>query len=262
MGIFDGILLISDLDGTLVFDGKISEENIHAIEYFQNNGGLFTICTGRTHIIDEPFIREIHPNTYTGNVNGALIYDTEKKRAVLEHSFDDDKVRKYMEIILSCFPEHRRISMATPMGMAIFSRLKKVDTGLLDYCARPIYKIVFSQSAEQTMEMANVFKNHPDFDVCRSCEFFFEIMPKGINKGYFVQKMREILGERVHTTVAIGDYDNDIDMIRAADIGVAVSGGDENVLKAADWVAPPVTQHALSWLVGRLEEKIIRSGEI
>ena len=45
---YDGILLCSDLDGTLSnSDGKISNENLEAIDYFCKNGGHFTLCTGR-----------------------------------------------------------------------------------------------------------------------------------------------------------------------------------------------------------------------
>lgn len=48
MGIFDGYLLVSDMDGTLLnSNGKLSEENKKAIEYFVDNGGQFTLATGR-----------------------------------------------------------------------------------------------------------------------------------------------------------------------------------------------------------------------
>ena len=48
MGIFDGYLLVSDMDGTLLNSkGKLSEENKNAIEYFVDNGGEFTLATGR-----------------------------------------------------------------------------------------------------------------------------------------------------------------------------------------------------------------------
>ena len=52
---FDGILLISDLDGTLLKgDKSISEENIKAIEYFKSNGGIFTFITGRVPVAAVP----------------------------------------------------------------------------------------------------------------------------------------------------------------------------------------------------------------
>ena len=48
MGKFNGILICTDLDGTLLDNEKhVSKENIEAIEYFKKNGGLFTFLTGR-----------------------------------------------------------------------------------------------------------------------------------------------------------------------------------------------------------------------
>ena len=48
MGKFDGILICTDLDGTLINSSeKVSKENLDAIEYFKANGGLFTFVTGR-----------------------------------------------------------------------------------------------------------------------------------------------------------------------------------------------------------------------
>ena len=45
---FDGILICTDLDGTILDDNKnISAENLDAIEYFKSEGGLFNFVTGR-----------------------------------------------------------------------------------------------------------------------------------------------------------------------------------------------------------------------
>ena len=43
---FEGILIASDWDGTLCL-GSVTQKNIDAIKYFQENGGKFTICSGR-----------------------------------------------------------------------------------------------------------------------------------------------------------------------------------------------------------------------
>ena len=45
---FDGILICTDLDGTLLNgDSAVSKENLDAIEYFKAEGGIFTFITGR-----------------------------------------------------------------------------------------------------------------------------------------------------------------------------------------------------------------------
>ena len=76
MGIFDGILLCTDLDGTLLKnDGSISSENLEAIEYFKREGGAFTFVTGRPHYIAHDICEMIKPNVPFGCLNGGGVYD-------------------------------------------------------------------------------------------------------------------------------------------------------------------------------------------
>ena len=45
---YDGWLIVSDMDATLLDENKqISAENKQAIDYFIENGGLFTVASGR-----------------------------------------------------------------------------------------------------------------------------------------------------------------------------------------------------------------------
>ena len=48
MGKFDGKLLVSDMDATLLDrEHRISKANREAIEYFISEGGCFTVASGR-----------------------------------------------------------------------------------------------------------------------------------------------------------------------------------------------------------------------
>ena len=81
MGKFDGILIATDLDGTLVSEGKISKENADAIRYFQSEGGLFTLATGRyaSHI-KENFGNDINFNMCVMTLNGNVLYDINENK--------------------------------------------------------------------------------------------------------------------------------------------------------------------------------------
>ena len=73
---FKGILICTDLDGTLLnSQGKISKENLDAIEYFKANGGLFTFITGRLPYFSSDVYDIINPNAPFGCINGGGIYD-------------------------------------------------------------------------------------------------------------------------------------------------------------------------------------------
>lgn len=67
MGKFDGILICTDLDGTLLRnDGTISQENLSAIEYFKAEGGYFTFVTGRMPYYAMHICETIKPNVPFG----------------------------------------------------------------------------------------------------------------------------------------------------------------------------------------------------
>ena len=91
MGKFDGYLLLSDFDGTLAHtesiiteEGKksfktISKENCDAIRYFQSEGGLFTLATGRQPEHVAQWAEEIRPNTYISSLYSPNSFSGRKK---------------------------------------------------------------------------------------------------------------------------------------------------------------------------------------
>ena len=71
-----------------------------------------------------------------------------------------------------------------------------------------------------------MLKAHPlakKFDFIRSEKTLYEILPKGIGKGVSIINLCKHLNIDVDKTIAIGDYNNDISMFEAAEIGIAVS---------------------------------------
>ena len=73
MGKFDGILICTDLDGTLYRNDKtISKENKEAIEYFKREGGWFTFITGRMPYYSQQAYNAAKPNVPFGCINGSV----------------------------------------------------------------------------------------------------------------------------------------------------------------------------------------------
>ena len=83
MGKFDGILICTDLDGTLYRNDKtISRENREAIEYFKREGGYFTFITGRMPYYAQNAFNAVNPNVPFGCINGGGLYDGAEKRYI------------------------------------------------------------------------------------------------------------------------------------------------------------------------------------
>ena len=91
---FDGMLLLTDIDGTFIRDdGSAVEANLEAVRYFQENGGRFGISSGRAFWTVEHAIPGWHElvNAPCILCNGACVFDA-KSRTILHRSLLDPEV--------------------------------------------------------------------------------------------------------------------------------------------------------------------------
>ena len=85
LGKFEGVLLASDFDDTLVgSDCEVSRGNREALEYFVREGGRFTVSTGRAHRTFAPYVDAAPINAPVILSNGALLYDFRAGRTVVD----------------------------------------------------------------------------------------------------------------------------------------------------------------------------------
>ena len=265
---FEGWLFCTDLDGTLYRrDKTVSRENLDAIEYFKSEGGLFTFITGRPPMTAVDICNTIHPNAPYGCFNGGGIFDPMKN----EYLWSVELPRDVEELV--CEVDRRLPEMGiqynTRKGVyfnkdnAAQVRFRAL-TGLPNLACpyteveEPAVKIVFAHLEEAMMEeLIRLLRCHPrahEFDFIRSEKILYEILPKGVSKGAALSKMAELLGIEMKRTVAVGDYNNDISMIRAAGIGFAVANGVPEVKAVADHVTVSNEEHAIARIVEGLSQ--------
>ena len=83
---------------------------------------------------------------------------------------------------------------------------------------------------------------------------YLEYCPKDTDKGSGLRYISKFLNIPMENTVAVGDERNDIPMIQAANIGVAVKNGHEDLKKAADYITEHDNEHGA---VAEVIEKFI-----
>lgn len=272
MNKFEGILIVTDLDGTLLRNDKsISEENLSAIEYFKANGGIFTFITGRPPMSSVEVYQTIKPNAPFGCMNGGGIYDHSEK----EYLWIETLPRTVLELV-KCVDEkfpHVGIQVCTPQKVYFCKDnpamiRHRFATKLPNYTchytevAESITKIVFTEDDENTLfelrDMLNAHELSRDFDFIRSDKDFYEILPRGINKGMAVNKLSQFLEIDVKRIIAVGDNDNDESMIRASGVGVAVSNASAAAKSAADYITVSNEQHAIAKIIDDIDKGILR----
>lgn len=267
MGKFDGILICTDLDGTLLKNDKsISKENIQAAEYFKSEGGYFTFVTGRMPGYVSETYNTINPNAPFGCVNGGGLYDHREKKYIWKCIMPDGVVdlirlidKKYDDVGIQVCTFDKTYFCKENQTTKRF----RAATGLPNVVGKyyeidePIGKIIFgSDYDEEIFEIDKALRSHPladRFDFIRSEKTLFEILPKGICKGTSILKLSEYLGIDMRKTIAIGDYDNDVSMLRTAKTGIAVKNACGAAKNAADYITVSNEEHAIAKVIYDLE---------
>ena len=256
MGKFDGILLATDWDGTF-FSGRLFDKNIEALEYFEKNGGKFTVCSGRYADFLKKFVDEVPFNTYVTCYNGAYIADLKTDEVIYEGFCDERLFDILDEIVYQNLPYSSinvydaDSSEPTPYTFEEYHAEKQT---LKD---KKIYKVLLRAD---TTELNNIGKDYIDkmplydYIAVRSWDLSLEILKRENAKGAALRRLAKKLGARL--TVAVGDYENDIDMIMAADVGYAVENATEALKQVADRFTCSVENSAIASVIYDVERDL------
>lgn len=271
MGKFKGILMASDLDSTLL-DSKrrISDVNRRAIERFEAEGGIFTYITGRTPFGCRVILDQMTPNAPIGCLNGGGIYDARAGKYLWRAELDPS-AEELISFVETRFPEVGIEVCGFDNAWVIKSNriieehmalecLHYEDATWSEIADRGIAKVLLMSEADRIGALAEAISRHPlsdRFAFVQSAEQYYEVLPRGTGKGLLLCKLAELLGISPDKTVAVGDNHNDVSMICAAHLGVAVANATQPAKDAADLVLPVThEEHAIAHLIERLDTLI------
>lgn len=262
MGKFSGYLFCSDIDGTIVGqDGKISSENEEAIRYFQENGGLFTLATGRWFDYIHKFKPGFTPNTHVICLNGTVLCHKDTGDIIVSRPFHKtDATADNIKRILTEFPEICAIDVFLDSGndgMSISAEeLLATDMAELRKIAeeQTIYKMLLIHSTIDTSRVDSMNEKFGDKYVFgRSWPEGTEVVSYDSGKGAMIDILREMADTHIHTTIAVGDYENDIQMVKHADIGYAVLNAADALKKVADKITVHHNDSAIAKIIADLD---------
>lgn len=267
MNKFDGILICTDLDGTLLRNDKsVSKENLDAIEYFKAEGGMFTIVTGRMPVTATDICSTVKPNVPIGCINGGGVFDHRTNEFIWMASLDSSAL-ELVEAVDKNMPE---IGIQVNTAKNIF--FCKYNNAMVNFRKEinvpdirchyteikdQIAKVVFTEDNEEILfNLIELLNNHPkakNFDFIRSQRTLYELLPKGVTKGTSLAKLTEILGIDISKTVAVGDFDNDVELIRCAGVGYAVSNACDAAKAVADRITVSNEEHAIAKVIDDID---------
>jgi Cof subfamily protein (haloacid dehalogenase superfamily) len=254
---FDGYMICSDFDGTLANEkSEISPENADAIRYFQNNGGIFTLASGRT----PDFVRDLAPSFIPNGplicLNGTRVCDPVTDKVLMQSFLPPEA----LDIIRMLY-ENGNLTSIQPIIEADSERLylHKSEHSLDDIIEsignNRMHKVLFIFNDADAALDCRIRLNR-DFgekmQFCRSWAYSVEMFSKFAGKGECLSDVRKFIERPIHTVIGIGDYENDISLVKCADIGYAVENAIDEVKAIADRIAPPNTQNAIAEIINSL----------
>lgn len=252
MGKFDGYLICTDLDGTFAAGSEICGENAAYVKYFQENGGLFTVATGRLPDHLHTF-RDFKPNCPIITHNGAVIYDLEAEKVLRERTLPNT----IEEVINYIYQQKDR--MVRDIFLNEFRETTDVHKNNAVDFSRAYFKLVLVVEDEELASNLNKElkeKFGDKFDIFLAWRFGVECLAKDTNKGWAVNQLKEILGDKVKKVICVGDSESDAYMFRYADIGYAVENASGEAKAAADRVTVAYTDGAIAQIIRDLENEM------
>ena len=115
-------------------------------------------------------------------------------------------------------------------------------------------KVLFAYPEEKMPELAAFIDEHCSEGTNRvlSAPVFYELLPTGVSKAYGYKQLLRVIGEEKRFTVAAGDYPNDAEMVRQANLGVAVSNAHDEVKAAADIIIGSNNENPMTQIIEKI----------
>ncbi|MBR2742773.1 MAG: HAD-IIB family hydrolase [Clostridia bacterium] len=263
MGRFDGILIISDVDGTLMStDMIVSERNRRAVSEFIKEGGAFSLATGRNKNSIATVTRQIEVNAPCVLVNGAMVYDAGAGRVMWEHFADEKRLKALVGEIMALEPA-LGTEIFTGSGMCVIRKNAMTElhkardpkdyySSPLEAVPAPLYKAILTDTPEELLAAAERLKKsgieekYPEFRFVFSENIFLEILPADVSKGGALSKLLSLTEGRFKKVYAAGDNFNDLELLSAADFSAATENAVDEVKKAADAIVGKSSDGAIA----------------
>ena len=248
----DAVLAL-DLDGTLTDSKKrISERTKESIDKFIAAGGTVALASGRPTFGVMPVAKILELDKKGGYIlsyNGGCFLDCKNNKQLfmkeLTHEYLPilEKQAKKFGINLMTYNGDKAYALdideqyyMIEININHFIRVKADP--LTPQITFPIIKCLMTADGDYLAKVEKEMKKYWEgkLNIVRSEPYFLEVTEVGIDKASTITNMVKKLGKSVDNLICCGDGFNDLSMIQAAGIGVAMANAQERVRAAADYI--------------------------
>lgn len=246
-------LIAMDLDGTLTNDEKrITERTMSALMDAQKQGVRLALASARPAPGLHKVCDMLHMQDYDGilmSYNGGRIVSAVDGSVLFETTMDIGQTREVLRRlealpVTPILDDGKQFYVTDRNGYKVDYECwnNGMDCTAVDNLADFLYfapvKILMSVQPEMLKGVqAQIAAFLPDnLTVVQTAAFYLEIIPRTINKGQGIVDICRALNICTEDVIAFGDAQNDIPMLRAAGMGVAMGNASEETKAASDLV--------------------------
>lgn len=243
-------LIFIDIDGTLIHDDQtISPATINVLTQLQQQGHIVYIATGRMRLHAEGVRNLINQDVKLINSNGAM-YDLGDQIGI--EYLGVIAVKKVIEVVtknnvsvrlFTANHVYHNVSDKHLLSVKTFAA-KILRQGQISYFknvgeidAKQITNgLIAGTTPEKLAIVRKELQQIHDIDISSSDPSNIELLPKGVNKATAVKHVQTYYQIPASQTVVFGNGENDISMLEAGDVSVAMGNSQPNVFKHAKYV--------------------------
>lgn len=241
-----------DLDGTVVHHAELLPTAVDAVAALQAAGVPVVVATGRMFLSACRFADLLDAADPVICFQGALVGRRSTGEILHHEQLEVEAAREIVAAIVET-GEHLNVMTADAFYVAEdnaeaqrYAQSARVPVNavgdLVAWLDQPVTKLVVSGEPERMDALRDALV--PRFGdrafIAKSLPFYLEVAAPGVHKGVGCQVVADLLGIDRARCVAIGDGENDLELIDWAGFGIAVGGGHPELVANADWVAPSI----------------------
>lgn len=246
---FSKTVFITDFDGTLLTaDKRITDADLRAICDYRADGGIFGIATGRPIQTVRKYLEYLPVDLPLILYNGCIVYDQCKDK-ILYSSYLPDVAKEIFVDVREHFPRvSPEVYTFGSQNYFVMNRVEKWHQQILGMefdkleshtqVTEPWCKMLLADEVEIIDELADYVKKYEGRGVrfVRSLPTFLEVLPEEASKGTALSEVVNMCSFGDKLVCVAGDYDNDVEMLKAADLSFCPQNSEQCVKDAADCV--------------------------